>query len=86
MERIQSDRKLRIVFSENSAFEPVIANMILKFGTPVNILRADTKNVGGVAKGEMILGLPDDRPLQIDMEEYLKEHGLEIEEVTGDVE
>ena len=86
LERIQSDRKLRIVFSENSAFEPVIANMILKFGTPVNILRADTKNVGGVAKGEMILGLPDDRHLQIDMEEYLKEHGLEIEEVTGDVE
>lgn len=84
MERIQSDRKLRIVFSENSAFEPVIANMILKFGTPVNILRADTKNVGGVAKGEMILGLPDDRHLQIDMEEYLKEHGLEIEEVTGE--
>ena len=85
-EIIKSGEKIRIVFSENSAFEPVIANMILKFGTPVNILRADTKNVGGVAKGEMILGLPDDRHLQIDMEEYLKEHGLEIEEVTGDVE
>lgn len=85
-EQIHTDRKLRIVFSENSAFEPVIANMILKFGSPVNILRADTKNVGGVAKGEMILGLPDDRHLQIDIEEYLKERGLEIEEVTGDVE
>lgn len=44
------DKKIRIVFSENSAFEPVIANMILQFKTPVNILRADTKNVGGVAK------------------------------------
>ena len=86
MERIQGDKKLRIVFTENSAFEPVIANMILQFKTPVNILRADTKNVGGVAKGEMILGLPDDRHLQIDMEQYLTEHGLEIEEVTGDVE
>ena len=75
MERIQGDKKLRIVFTENSAFEPVIANMILQFGKPVNILRADTKNVGGVAKGEMILGLPDDRHLQIDMEQ-----------VTGDVE
>ena len=85
MERIQGDKKLRIVFTENSAFEPVIANMILQFGKPVNILRADT-NVGGVAKGEMILGLPDDRHLQIDMEQYLTEHGLEIEEVTGDVE
>jgi ABC-type methionine transport system ATPase subunit len=86
MGRIQGDKKLRIVFTENSAFEPVIANMILQFGKPVNILRADTKNVGGVAKGEMILGLPDDRHLQIDMEQYLTEHGLEIEEVTGDVE
>ena len=86
MERIHGDKKLRIVFTENSAFEPVIANMILQFGKPVNILRADTKNVGGVAKGEMILGLPDDRHLQIDMEQYLTEHGLEIEEVTGDVE
>ena len=85
-ERMQVNRKIRIVFSENSAFEPVIANMILKFGTPVNILRADTKNVGGVAKGEMILGLPEDRHLQIDIEQYLIEKGLEIEEVTGDVE
>lgn len=85
-ERMQGSRKLRIVFSENSAFEPVIANMILKFGTPVNILRADTKNVGGFAKGEMILGLPEDRHLQIDIEQYLIEKGLEIEEVTGDVE
>ena len=36
---IQSGRKVRIVFSENSAFQPVIANMILKFREPVNILR-----------------------------------------------
>lgn len=86
MDRIQGDRKLRIVFSGQSAFEPVIANMILKFGTPVNIWRADTKNVGGVAKGEMILGLPDDRHLQVDMEQYLTEHGLAVEEVTDDVE
>ncbi len=80
------DRKLRIVFSENSAFEPVIANMVLKFGVPVNILRADTKNVGGFAKGEMILGLPPERELWSEMEAYLVEKGLEIEEVTEDVE
>ena len=75
----------RIVFSENSSFEPVIANMILKTGRPVNILKADTKNVGGIAKGEMILGLPDDWKLQEEIEAYLKDRGLEIEEVTGDV-
>lgn len=86
VEQLKSNRKIRIVFADNSAFEPVIANMILKFGTPVNILRADTKNVGGVAKGEMILGLPEDKHLQVDMEQYLTDCGLEIEEVTGDVE
>ena len=85
-ERLAGDKKLRIVFSENSAFEPVIANMVLKFGAPVNILRADTKNVAGVAKGEMILGLPQEKNLQREMERYLWEKGLEIEEVTGDVE
>lgn len=86
LERVTGDRKLRIVFSENSAFEPVIANMVLRFGTPVNILRADTKNVGGVAKGEMILGLPAEEGLQKEMEQYLLQKGLEIEEVTEDVD
>jgi D-methionine transport system ATP-binding protein len=79
---VQEAKKIRIVFSENSAFEPVIANMILKFGVPVNILRADTKNVGGIAKGEMILGLPEGEELQQQIEAYLRETGLEIEEVT----
>lgn len=84
--RVRGEKKLRIVFSENSAFEPVIANMVLKFGTPVNILRADTKNVGGFAKGEMILGLPQNGGMQREMEAYLREKGLEIEEVTEDVD
>ncbi|MCI5620107.1 MAG: ATP-binding cassette domain-containing protein [Lachnospiraceae bacterium] len=84
-DRLDTKRKIRIVFSENSAYEPVIANMILQFQTPVNILRADTKNVGGVAKGEMILSMPEDRHLQVDMEQYLREHGLEILEVTENV-
>ena len=44
-DRIGDDKKLRIVFSENSAFEPVIANMVLKFGTPVNILEGIERGV-----------------------------------------
>ena len=85
VETLNGERKIRIVFTENSSFEPVIANMVLKFQTVVNILRADTKNVGGFAKGEMILGLPEDEQLKEDIIIYLKERGLEIEEVTGDV-
>ncbi len=84
-DRLMEAKKIRIVFSENSSFEPVIANMVLKTGRPVNILRADTKNVGGIAKGEMILGLPDDKKLQQEIEDYIRARGLEIEEVTGDV-
>ena len=83
---IQSGRKVRIVFSENSAFQPVIANMILKFREPVNILRADTRNIGGVAKGEMILEFARDSRQVEEMQNYLKTCGIELEEVTDDVE
>lgn len=85
VESIHEKRKIRIVFSENSAYEPVIANMILECKSPVNILKADTKNVAGVAKGEMILGLPNDPALEEKMIAYLKERGLEVEEVSDDV-
>ncbi len=78
---LHEDRKIRIVFSSNSSFEPVIANMILTFHEPVNILKADTKDVNGVARGEMILGLPGDRELQDRMIAHLKERGLAVEEV-----
>lgn len=84
-EEISSGRKIRIVFSENSAFEPVIANLVLTFREPVNILRANTRNVGGVAKGEMILEFMKDSPNQEAMRRYLVERGLAVEEVTGDV-
>ena len=83
MRKIKSGEKIRIVFSENSAFEPVIANLILTFGEPVNILKADTKNVGGVAKGEMILEFMEGSTRTEMMKQYLKEKGLAIGEVTG---
>lgn len=79
---IQKGEKIRIVFSENSAFEPVIANLILTFHEPVNILKADTKNVGGVAKGEMILEFIKDSKESQAMKKYLEERGLEIGEVN----
>lgn len=82
---LRSECVIRIVFTKNSAFEPVIANMVLVTGSPVNILRADTKNVGGYAQGEMLLGLPQDEETQKACIKYLKEHGLEVEEVTDDV-
>ena len=85
-EIIKSGEKIRIVFSENSAFEPVIANLILNFNEPVNILKADTKNVGGVAKGEMVLEFAPDCTKNKEMKQYLLDRGLEIEEVIEHVD
>ncbi len=70
---------IRIVFSENSSFEPVIGNMILECKAPANILLADTKDIGGIAHGQMILQLPEDERIANHMIEYLRERKLGVE-------
>jgi D-methionine transport system ATP-binding protein len=80
-----TSRCVRIVFGGNSAFEPVIANMVLKFKTPINIIHADTRNINGKAQGEMIIQLPEDEELAGRMTEYLKNDGLHIELYEGRV-
>ncbi len=83
VELLKEKKRIRIVFSKNSSYEPVIANMVLAVGKPVNILKADTQDVGGVARGQMILGLPDDADAQEKMIAYLKDHNLAVEEVQA---
>ena len=85
VEEVKTKRLIRIVFGEQSSFEPVIANMILKFRFPVNILYANTRDLAGKAVGEMILQLPDDEENARLMIDYLKERGLEVGEVSEDV-
>lgn len=76
-------RCIRVVFSENSSFEPVIANMVLECKAPVNILMADTKDIGGIAHGQMILQLPEDEASAAKMVHYLQERKLTVEEVDS---
>lgn len=82
LDDLNSSRTVRIVFSDNSAFEPIISNAILKFHAPINILKADTRNVNGKAKGEMILGLPNNEKEQEDIISYFHERGLVVTEVN----
>ncbi len=82
-EEMKGKRCIRIVFNENSSFEPVIANMVLECKAPVNILLADTKDIGGVAHGQMILQLPEDEAVANRMVHYLKERKLTVEEVES---
>ena len=74
---------IRIVFKENSSFEPVIGNMVLECKAPANILLADTKDIGGVAHGQMVLQLPEDEITAGKMINYLKERKLEVEELDN---
>ena len=82
-EEMQGKRCIRIVFKSNSSFEPVIANMVLACKAPVNILLADTKDIGGVAHGQMILQLPEETVVAEKMIQYLKERNLEVEELKN---
>lgn len=83
---MKGKRCVRIVFSENSSFEPVIGNMVLAFKSPVNILYANTRDLDGVAKGEMVLQLPEDEELGRKMIAYLKSARLTVEELEGYVD
>lgn len=78
---MEGKRCIRIVFNQNSSFEPVIGNMVLECKAPANILLADTKDIGGIAHGQMILQLPEDKALGDKMIHYLQERNLTVEEL-----
>jgi len=50
---------IRIAFNGGSSYQPLIASLAIDCGVKVNILGADTRNVGGQAFGTMLLGLPE---------------------------
>jgi D-methionine transport system ATP-binding protein len=80
---MKGDHLVRIVFTENSSYEPVVANMVLKFQSPVNIMFANTRDIGGIAQGQMVLQLPDDEALRTQMIQYLKDRKLEVQELSS---
>lgn len=79
---MKGEREIRITFEEESAFEPVIGNLILEFQTPVNILYANTKNINGKAAGEMILQLPEESDVADRMIGYFHSKNIKVEELT----
>lgn len=57
---IKSERAVRIAFNGGTSYDPLIASLAIDCGVKVNILGADTRNVGGKAFGTMLIGLPND--------------------------
>lgn len=80
---MKGDHLVRIVFSANSSYEPVVANMVLRFSSPVNIMFANTRDIGGYAQGQMVLQLPNDESLRLQMISYLKDRKLEVQELSS---
>ncbi len=74
-------RLIRVAFDGLAASRPFIAELVEKTGRKVNILSANTKSVGGIGYGQMVLELPgsaDDQGVIID---FFTGNGLSISEV-----
>lgn len=79
-------RLIRIVFDGFQASEPIISNLVEKTGLKVNILSANTKSVGGIGYGQMVLELPDDPVSQQTIIDFFSDKGLTIAEVSRENE
>ena len=81
VEEITGGKKIRIVFNGENSFKPVIANLVLECGVPVNILHADTKDIDGKAFGQILLGLPDDDRSAERIRAYLNANEISYSEI-----
>ena len=78
-----TDRRcVRIAFDGHAANEPVIADLVLETGEKVNILCANTRSVGGMGFGQMIVELPERPEACEKVLAFLKKAGVFVEEVT----
>ena len=75
-------RQIRIIFDGRESTEPVISNMVLACKAPVNIMYAQTRDVGGTAMGQMIIQLPQDEEDSARVLHYLENVKIPYEEVT----
>ena len=64
-----------------SAGRPFIADLVEKTGKKVNILCANTKSVGGVGYGQMVMELPENKEDQETVIDFFKSSGLSVQEV-----
>ena len=80
---MSSGRVIRIAFQEANTTEPVIANLILEFKKPVNILESNISSINGKSRGQMMVQLPDDDKLADKMIAYLKKNeSIDVAEVS----
>lgn len=79
-----NSRQIRIIFDGRESTEPILSNMVLACKTAVNILYAQTRDVGGTAMGQMIIQLPDDAAEASRVLRYLETIKIPYEEAGRD--
>ena len=77
-------RCIRLIFNGERAYKPVISEMILACGVPVNILSSNIQTVGGQQSGQMLVQLPDEIENAQRAMDYLRENDILVEEVCAD--
>lgn len=73
---------VRLVFDGTQSSVPFIANLVEKTGIKVNILSANTKSVGGIGYGQMIVELPKSEKERQTAIDFFKDGGLTVTEVN----
>lgn len=65
--------KFRLIFNGETSYLPVISELTLECGIPVNIIFADTKNIEGKAYGHMVVTVPNEKGITDRLKAYLAE-------------
>lgn len=84
--KVSHTDRVRIVFNGTKTYDPVVSNMILELGAPVNILYAEMDVVDGVQRGQMVICLSDDPAMADKQKAYLTARGVEFTEVSEEDE
>ncbi len=77
-----NSKLIRVAFDGLAASRPFIAELVKETGKTVNILSANTKSVGGIGYGQMVMELPDNPDDQEIIVKFFKDSGLSVQEVN----
>ena len=82
--RTATKNRLRLAFDETTAYKPIISNMILATGAPVNLLYADMDALLDEQKGQMVICLSDDKDAAERQKAFLIKEGVTFTEIPED--
>ena len=82
--RTATRNRLRLAFNEKTAYKPIISNMILATGEPVNLLYANMDALLDEQKGQMVICLSDNKEAAEKQKAYLIKEGVDFTEIPED--